>query len=172
MTDKARADSFARARSDVIAVNLMRLAGLTKEKARECEAIVRHVLAGLVDQPDEHTANALRLSSASPLAFEACRLLREAASQPQGRYVAPPEFAGAVRMAVEALENVAVIVEAPPCEPVPAQRYRVEHDGFVGTLVGTYCRLDGERGSVLQQDGTRVVHVYRDKWLLPVSDSP
>ncbi|EHK57722.1 hypothetical protein [Allomesorhizobium alhagi] len=48
------------------------------------------------------------------------------------------------------------------------QRYRIEHDGFVGTKIGEYQRLDGKRGVVLQQDGTNIVHVYGIKWLIPV----
>lgn len=47
-------------------------------------------------------------------------------------------------------------------------RYRIEHDGFVGTQIGEYTRLDGKRGAVLQQDGTNIVHVYGEKWLVPV----
>jgi hypothetical protein len=46
-------------------------------------------------------------------------------------------------------------------------RYRIEFDGFVGTVIGSYRRTDGEDGVVLQQDGTKVVHVYRRKWLIP-----
>lgn len=45
-------------------------------------------------------------------------------------------------------------------------RYRIEHDGFEGTVIGHYERLDGKRGVVLQQDGTKVVHVYGEKWLV------
>lgn len=45
------------------------------------------------------------------------------------------------------------------------RRFRIEHDGFVGTVIGTYTRLDGKRGVVMQQDGTNVVHVYGEKWL-------
>lgn len=49
-------------------------------------------------------------------------------------------------------------------------RYRIAHDGFVGTVIGHYERLDGKRGVVLQQDGTNVVHVYGEKWLIPAED--
>ncbi len=42
--------------------------------------------------------------------------------------------------------------------------YRVEHDGFEGTLIGTYVTREGKTGFVLQQIGTRVVHVYSAKW--------
>ena len=44
-------------------------------------------------------------------------------------------------------------------------RWRVEHDGFQGVVIGGYMRLDGEQGVVMQQDGTNVVHVYGTKWL-------
>jgi hypothetical protein len=48
------------------------------------------------------------------------------------------------------------------------KRFRIEHDGFQGTVIGHYTRLDGEEGVVMQQNGTTVVHVYRKKWLIPV----
>ncbi len=51
-------------------------------------------------------------------------------------------------------------------------RYRIERDGFVGTVIGHYTRLDGKKGVVVQQDGTNVVHVYGMKWLIPAEDSP
>jgi hypothetical protein len=51
-------------------------------------------------------------------------------------------------------------------EPGPA-RYFIEHDGFVGTVIGRYTRLDGKAGVVMQQDGTNIVHVYGSKWLKP-----
>lgn len=51
-------------------------------------------------------------------------------------------------------------------------RYSIEHDGFTGTVIGHYERLDGKRGVVLQQDGTNVVHVYGEKWLKPAGAAP
>jgi hypothetical protein len=47
--------------------------------------------------------------------------------------------------------------------------FRVDHDGFIGCVVGLYTTLEGKRGVVLQQLGTRVVHVYGEKWLKPVT---
>jgi hypothetical protein len=47
--------------------------------------------------------------------------------------------------------------------------YRVEHDGFEGVEIGSYTTLEGKEGAVLQQVGTRVVHVYGRKWLSSVS---
>lgn len=44
-------------------------------------------------------------------------------------------------------------------------RWRVEHDGFEGEVVGWYVTREGKQGVVLQQTGTRVVHVYGRKWL-------
>lgn len=38
-------------------------------------------------------------------------------------------------------------------------------DGFEGDLIGTYCTREGEVGCVLQQIGTKIVHVYRAKYL-------
>lgn len=46
-------------------------------------------------------------------------------------------------------------------------RYRIEHDGFMGTVIGDYVTLEGKSGVVLQLDGARVVHVYGEKWLIP-----
>jgi hypothetical protein len=42
----------------------------------------------------------------------------------------------------------------------PNQVYRVEYDGFVGTEQGSYVTREGKAGVVLQQVGTKVVHVY------------
>lgn len=49
-------------------------------------------------------------------------------------------------------------------------RYTIEHDGFTGTKIGYYVTLEGKHGAVLQQDGSRVVHVYGEKWLKPAVD--
>lgn len=43
--------------------------------------------------------------------------------------------------------------------------YENKNDGFVGVHIGEYETLEGEKGKVLQQLNTKVVHVYRDKWL-------
>lgn len=40
---------------------------------------------------------------------------------------------------------------------------QVESDGFRGTVVGWYITRENRRGVVLQQDGTRIVHVYREE---------
>lgn len=45
----------------------------------------------------------------------------------------------------------------------------IEHDGFIGRVIGYYRREDGKQGVVLQQDGTLVVHVYGEKWLKPAT---
>ncbi len=41
------------------------------------------------------------------------------------------------------------------------EMYKAKHDGFIGAQIGTYKTLQGIEGVVLQQLGTRVVHVYR-----------
>lgn len=43
--------------------------------------------------------------------------------------------------------------------------YAIEHDGFVGEVIGSYTTREGRRGVVLQQFGTRVVHVYGKRFL-------
>ncbi len=53
--------------------------------------------------------------------------------------------------------------------PDIGERYTIEHDGFAGTVIGSYRTKEGKEGVVLQQDGTRVVHVYGRKWLKAVS---
>ncbi len=50
---------------------------------------------------------------------------------------------------------------------VGAATYRIDHDGFEGTIQGHYVTREGKRGAVLQQIGTKVVHVYGEKWLPP-----
>ncbi len=40
----------------------------------------------------------------------------------------------------------------------------IAHDGFAGTVQGHYVTREGKTGVVLQQHGTRVVHVYGEKW--------
>lgn len=56
---------------------------------------------------------------------------------------------------------------ASPGEQKPVERYSIEFDGFTGTVIGSYTTLEGKDGVVLQQDGTRVVHVYGRKHLKP-----
>jgi hypothetical protein len=43
--------------------------------------------------------------------------------------------------------------------------YTIEHDGFEGVEIGSYLTLEGKRGLVLQQRGTRVVHVYGERFI-------
>lgn len=63
------------------------------------------------------------------------------------------------------------VVESPCSEPgclSGRPRYRVEFDSFEGVEIGSYTTLEGKEGVVLQQIGTRVVHVYGRKHLVPV----
>lgn len=50
-------------------------------------------------------------------------------------------------------------------DKIPARPVAIEHDGFVGDIIGAYQRRDGIFGVVLQQEGTMVVHVYGEKWI-------
>lgn len=53
----------------------------------------------------------------------------------------------------------------PGCIPVEWPKHvTIAHDGFSGTLIGHYQRLDGPRGGVFQLDNARVVHVYGERW--------
>lgn len=45
--------------------------------------------------------------------------------------------------------------------------FRIEHDLFLGVVIGHYQRRDGKRGVVGQMMGTHIVHVYGEKWLKP-----
>lgn len=49
--------------------------------------------------------------------------------------------------------------------PRPSGHVSIAHDGFAGDIIGHYETREGKRGVVVQQDGTRVVHVYGEKWL-------
>lgn len=53
-----------------------------------------------------------------------------------------------------------------PQEPI-GTAYRIEHDGFAGTVQGYYKTREGKKAVVLQQHGTKVVHVYGRQWLKP-----
>lgn len=53
----------------------------------------------------------------------------------------------------------------------PAGHVTIDHDGFTGDIIGHYTTREGKRGVVVQQDGTRVVHVYGEKWLVKEHES-
>lgn len=50
--------------------------------------------------------------------------------------------------------------------------WEIDHDGFKGVEIGSYTTLEGKQGVVLQQIGTKVVHVYGRKWLKPALTNP
>jgi hypothetical protein len=50
--------------------------------------------------------------------------------------------------------------------------FRNDSDGFVGNVIGLYTTLEGVRGLVLQQIGTRVVHTYQVGAVSPVGPEP
>ena len=80
----------------------------------------------------------------------------------------------------EALSHVAVqmrqIARAALAAPQPVDKraWRIEHDGFEGVEIGSYTTLEGKEGVVLQQFGSRIVHVYGRKWLksFPADSAP
>jgi len=80
----------------------------------------------------------------------------------------------------EALSHVAVqmrqIARAALAAPQPVDKraWRIEHDGFEGVEIGSYTTLEGKEGVVLQQIGSRIVHVYGRKWLksFPADSAP
>lgn len=57
-----------------------------------------------------------------------------------------------------------------PAPSASMGRVTVEYDGFVGTVIGSYVTREGKRGVVVQQDGTRVVHVYGEARVRQTAD--
>lgn len=49
--------------------------------------------------------------------------------------------------------------------PYMGEHHTIKHDNFSGVVLSGYVTREGKRGVVMQQDGTRVVHVYGVKWL-------
>jgi hypothetical protein len=54
----------------------------------------------------------------------------------------------------------------------PTGHVTIAHDGFSGEIIGHYVTREGKPGVVVQQDSTRVVHVYGEKWLNTALRSP
>ncbi len=48
------------------------------------------------------------------------------------------------------------------------RRVTCPQDGFTGTVIGSYTTLEGKTGVVVQQDGTKVVHVYGETRVVPL----
>ena len=60
----------------------------------------------------------------------------------------------------------AALSQPPQAGELPPQGHcTIEHDGFTGDVIGHYKTREGKEGVVMQQVGTRVVHVYGTKWL-------
>lgn len=59
---------------------------------------------------------------------------------------------------------------SPPSGGDEATTYRVEYDGFVGNKIGSYVTREGKHGVVLQQIGSKVVHVYGQNRITPDGD--
>lgn len=134
---------------------------LDREAIRNVIARQAQQIKGAVsDQPDA-IKNALALAAAF-IASE----YQSMEYAPQGEWLAPE-----ARPVFKALVDALTTLEA----PIPQRysgTYHIEHDGFTGTPVGSYVTHEGKRGAVLQQIGTRVVHVYGEKWLKKVFGEP
>ncbi|MDF2621802.1 MAG: hypothetical protein K0S00_4461 [Xanthobacteraceae bacterium] len=57
-------------------------------------------------------------------------------------------------------------------EETASGHVEIAHDGFAGDIIGHYVTREGKRGVVVQQDDTRVVHVYGEKWLAALAKPP
>jgi len=57
------------------------------------------------------------------------------------------------------------VLEAALAKAAPTGHVEIAHDGFAGDIIGHYTTREGKKGVVVQQDGTRVVHVYGEKWI-------
>ena len=70
------------------------------------------------------------------------------------------------------LDTLEVALASP--QPADKRAWRIEHDGFEGVEIGSYTTLEGKEGVVLQQIGSRIVHVYGRKWLksFPADSAP
>lgn len=81
----------------------------------------------------------------------------------------------AAKVAVQAHHDALVrsmLAASPEPETQPVAHVSVDYDGFVGDVIGNYVTREGKRGVVVQQDGTRVVHVYNAGRVLPAPKEP
>lgn len=68
-------------------------------------------------------------------------------------------------LSVAECRSLAAWIDAALPAPVAVRHVGNRNDGFAGTVQGSYVTREGERGLVIQQYGTKVIHVYREKWL-------
>lgn len=100
--------------------------------------------------------------------YDAVKAIREAAAAltaAEGRIKDLEREKAAALGLVEGHARIIAAYEA--AKPVAGEAGHVEiaHDGFAGDIIGSYTTREGKRGVVVQQDGTRVVHVYGVKWI-------
>lgn len=81
-------------------------------------------------------------------------------------------FHAARQRSCEVARAVLAELDALKAQPARGNHHTIAHDGFAGEVIGHYTTREGKRGVVLQQDGTRVVHVYGEKWLTPPIPAP
>jgi hypothetical protein len=67
---------------------------------------------------------------------------------------------GAVWQFKRNAQKAMLALAAPPQVWAAGERVTVEYDGFTGDVIGHYTTREGKQGVVVQQDGTKVVHVY------------
>ncbi|UPT53357.1 hypothetical protein [Synechococcus phage Ssp-JY38] len=61
------------------------------------------------------------------------------------------------------------VVELPDGDWPRGTEIYVEHDGFRGRVLNPYVTFEGKKGQVCQHNGSRMVHVYGEKWLKRVA---
>lgn len=64
------------------------------------------------------------------------------------------------------IDRAHAVLNADHTEWPRGTQIRVEHDGFEGFILNPYITREGKRGQVCQLNGTRIVHVYGEKWLI------
>jgi hypothetical protein len=109
---------------------------------------------------------ALASSDAAPESKDAGRVLKDALFALEGMGSAPASYGGVLTKGGKYAWLEYTLRDAAP-ESKEGECFKIAHDGFEGTLQGRYVTREGKRGVVLQQIGTRVVHVYGEKWLEP-----
>ena len=107
-----------------------------------------------------------------PASHAGARAMREAAAKVADNY-ASQASTGVMQSMAESFwgkaagKEIAKDIRAIPLptsadgwRETPGRVHKIDYDGFEGTEIGSYITREGKPGVVLQQVGTKVVHVY------------